>query len=252
MPAVTRFPAAIQFALQYLDTGPASFAGRAILAGAYLMAGQPSQALAEADRILQSHPAGAGALKIKLLDRHPNDADGPYMLGRIYYQEGQIDLAIGQFERALKVNPESYESLDSPGLCYAAKGEDRKATGYFLGAIKLVEKDYPEYEWPYTNLAELLLKQGDARRAFDAASMAANRNPASARSFYVGAKALEQLDKIDLSVNWTQRAAAIDPGYSDAWYLIARLYTKLGQEEKASEARQRFTSAQGKELAKRR
>ena len=241
------------------------------MANAYLMARRPKEALAESERVLAVHPDEAAALKvqgnsayllgdvgkatgafIRLLNRHPNDEDGAYMLGRIYYQEGQIDLAIGQFERALKTNPGSYKALDNLGLCYMAMGDDEKAARYFLGAIKMVEKDHPEYEWPYANLAELLLKKSDPRRAFDAASKAVNRNPMSARSFDIGAKALEQLDKAEQSLNWAQRAASIDPGYSDAWYLQARLYRKLGQEIKAEEARQRFLAAKAREPARRR
>ena len=57
-----------------------------------------------------------------------------------------------------------------------------------------------------------------------------------ARSFYTGAKALEQLGKPEQSLNWAQRAASLDPGYADGWYLLARLYRKLGQDEKAPEA----------------
>ena len=265
------FAAAIQTAQRYLEGDANSVGGRLVLAGATLMAGRPQAAWTEADRILESHPFEPSALKIKansayllgdasqaihtfilLLDRYPADPDGAYMLGRIYYQEGQIDLAIGQFQRALKTKSSSYKALDNLGLCYAAQGDDEKATAYFLGAIKLVEKDHPEYEWPYINLADLLLKKGDPQRAFDAASMAAKRNPLSARSFYTGAKALDQLDKADLALNWTQRAASIDPDYSDAWYLMARLHHKLGQEAKASEARQKFLAAKAKEPAKRR
>ena len=73
----------------------------------------------------------------------------------------------------------------------------------------------------------------------------------SPRSFYVGAKALEQLGKSEESLNWTQRAASLDPDYSDAWYLMARLYRKLGQEDKAEEARRRFTAAKAKESVRR-
>ena len=245
---------------------PESTASRVLLAGAYLMARQPKQALAEAERVLKDHPAETAALKVKgnsayllgdtgkaidtfirLLDQHPADDDGAYMLGRIYYQEGRIDLAIGQFERALKISPASYKALDSLGLCYAANGDDEKAMRYFLGAIKLV----PDYEWPYINIADLLLKQGDARKAFDAASMASKRNPLSPRAFYTGAKALELLDKSEESLNWAQRAGALDPNYSDAWYLMARLYTKLGQEEKAKEAREKFLAAKAKEPPRR-
>ncbi|MEO8130419.1 MAG: tetratricopeptide repeat protein, partial [Bryobacteraceae bacterium] len=113
------------------------------------------------------------------------------------------------------------------------------------------QKDHPEYEWPYINIADLLLKKNDARKAFDAASMAANRNPMSPRAFYTGAKALDLLGKPEESLNWAQRASALDPDYSDAWYLMARLYAKLGQDEKAREAREKFQAAKAKEPARR-
>ncbi len=265
-----RFDRAIQVAERYLAGDSGSTAGRLVLANTYLMAQQPQQALAEAERVLRDHPFKPPALKIKgnalyllgktgqavdtfiqLLDRHPGDEDGAYMLGRIYYQDGQTDLAIGQFERALKLQPNSYKALDNLGLCYQAKGDERKAIQYFLSAIKLVEKDHPEYDWAYANLADLLFKTGDAQQAFNAAAKAADRNPMSARNFYIGAKALEQLGKAELSLNWVQRATALDPSYSDAWYLLARLYRKSGLEAKAEEARQRFLAAKAREPAQR-
>lgn len=249
---------------------PAEPALRVELASAYFMRLRLKEALAEADQVLAANPADAAALKIKgnstyllgdsakaidtfirLLDRHPNDKDGPYMLGRIYYQEGQVDYAIGQFERSLRVAPDSYKALDNLGLCYAAKGDNEKATHYYLSAIRLVEKDHPEYEWPYVNLADLLLKQGNSRQSFDAASLAVKRNPVSPRGFYAGAKALEQLEKFTESLNWAQRAASLDPNYADAWYLIARLHRKLGDNEKAEEARQRFVTAKAKQHQRR-
>jgi tetratricopeptide (TPR) repeat protein len=268
--AAKEYDAAIRAAIRYLEREPASVPGRILLAGAYLMARQPKEALAESERMLKKHSAEPAALKIKgnsayllgdtstaittfisLLDRHPGDDEGAYMLGRIYYQEGQVDLALGQFERALKINPASYKALDNLGLCHMANGDNEKAMRYFLGAVKLVEKDHPEYEWPYINIADLLLKQNDPRRAFDAASKAANRNPMSPRAFYFGAKALQSLDKTEQSLNWAQRAVALDPDYSNAWYLISRLYQKLGQDANAKEAREKFLAARAKEPARR-
>jgi len=229
------------------------------------------EALAEADAILRDHPEEVAALKIKanaaylladvptakstfirLLDRHPNDEDGAYMLGRIYYQEGNLDLAIGQFERVLRIAPGSYKALDNLGLCYDARGDTESATRYFLKAIELVEKDHPEYEWPYINLADLLLKTGDPRRAFDAASKAVNRNPMSARGFYVGAKALNHLEKIELSLNWAQRAVSLDATLSEAWYLLGADYRKLKQNDKAEEAQAKFLELKAREPARRR
>jgi tetratricopeptide (TPR) repeat protein len=241
------------------------------LAQAQVLGREFDKAIGTAERVLRDHPEQAAALKIKgnaayllgdfdkakdtfvtLLDRHPADEEGAYMLGRIYYQEGYLDLAIGQFDRVLKINPGSYKALDNLGLCYQAMGDDDRAMRYFLTAIKLVEKDHPEYEWPYTNVADLLLKNGDPQRAFDAAAKASNRNPMSGRSFYIGAKALEQLGKTELSLNWLQRAVAVDAASSESWYMLWRVYRKLQQNDKAEEALQKFRELKAKEPARRR
>jgi tetratricopeptide (TPR) repeat protein len=189
---------------------------------------------------------------IDLLDRHPDNEAAAYMLGRIYYQEDNVDQAIGQFERVLRLNAHSYKAYDNLGLCYEAKGDNDKATRYFLTAIKLVEKDHPDYDTVYADLAELLLKTGNLQKAFDAASMAADRNPNSARNFYLGGKALDQLGKTELALNWLQRSAALDPNYAQPVYLLSRIYHKLGQKQKAEEAQKKFIELQAKLPAKRR
>ena len=265
------FGKAISVVQAYLKGEPASVAGREILADAYFMAARLKEALAEADRVLEADAGNTTALEIKgnanyllgnfsdakdafieAMERHPNNEEAPYMLGRVYYQESRVDLAIGQFERVLRLNPASYKALDNLGLCYEARGENNKAIGYFLASIKLVEKDHPEYDWPYANLADLLLKTGDNRKAYDAAAKAADRNPNSPRNFYLGGKALCNLGKTDLCVNWLERSTALDPSYPEPLYLLARVYHQLGQEQKAADARKKFFEMKAKAPATKR
>lgn len=262
---------AIQAAQQFIEREPASAAGRVALGNAYFLARRIQDGLRQAEQALRLDPTQAAALKLKanseyllgntdaaistflsLLDAHPEDEDGAYMLGRIYYQDARIDYAIGQFQRVLKINPRSYKAYDNLGLCYQARGDIDLAIRYFLTAIKLVEKDHPEYEWPYANLASLLIDKGDAEKAFAAASKAAGRNPLSARNFYLGAKALVKLGKTDLARNWLERSVSIDPDYPDALYLLARVYTQLGQEQKAKETLEKFQKAKAKAPRQRR
>jgi tetratricopeptide (TPR) repeat protein len=259
------FPLAIEAARQFVDVEPASVEGRLVLADSYFMDQRLPDALQAAESVLKIDPAQPVALKLKgnilylsgrtaealktfvlLLDRRPDDADGAYMLGRIYYQEGRIDYAIGQFERVLKIDPYSYKAYDNLGLCYQADGKNQLAIRYFLTAIKLVDKDHPQYDWPYANLASLLLDQGDAQKAYDAAAKAADRNPNSARNFYLGAKALCRLNKTDLCLNWLQRSVALDPNYPEPQYLLARVYSQLGQQDKAKAALERFRELKAK------
>jgi tetratricopeptide (TPR) repeat protein len=252
-------------AQQQLTNDATSVEAKLIQANADFKAARLAEAKQIAEEILRSEPANPAALEIKgnvqylqgevgaaidtfisLLDLHPENQEAPYMLGRIYYQESRVDQAIGQFQRVLKINPRSYKAYDNLGLCYEAKGDNERALRYFLTAIKLVENDYPTYDSAYANLAELLLKTGDAQKAFDAAAKAAKRNSYSARDFYIGAKALEQLGKFDLSLNWLQRSVALDPNYPEPQYLLSRVYRQLGQPEKAEEARKKFLEVKAK------
>jgi len=263
-----QFTEAIAAAQQFLAQEPTSLQGRLALADAYFMAQRFADARAQADQILKQEPRNPAALKIKgnvqyltgdfthaqdtfieLLDGHADDEEAAYMLGRIYYQEGRIDYAMGQFQRVLKINPQSYKAYDNLGLCYQARSENETATRYFLTAIKLVEKDHPEYDWPYANLANLLLDSGDAGKAFAAASKAADRNPYSARNFYIGGKALCKLEKTDLCINWLERSVSIDPNYAEPLYLLSKIYAQSGQEQKAKHALEKFREAKAREPA---
>ncbi len=252
-------PAAVEAARQFLRLEPDSIAGKLAVANALLMAQRWQEALNAADSILQENHNESEALKIKanvqylsghseeavstfltLLDQHPTDQEGAYMLGRIYYQEGRIEQAAGLFQRVLKMNPKSFKALDNLGLCFEALGEKDTAARYFLTAIKTAEEGGETYDWAYANLANLLLEKGDAVQAFAAASKATNRNPYSARDFYLGGKALQQLGKDDLSIRWLERSAALDPKYPDPLYLLGRVYMKVGQKAKAEAALEKF------------
>ena len=264
------FDQAISSAQRYLQQNAKSIPGMVALANAYFMAQRLQQARDVAVEVLRADSANIAALEIKgnaeyllgdvtaaiatfidLLDRHPENEQAAYMLGRIYYQEGRIDQAIGQFKRVLTTNARSYRAYDNLGLCYQAKGDNETATRYFLTAIKLVEREHVDYDWAYANLADLLLKTGDPERAYGAASKAVDLNPTSARDFYLGGKALDQLGKVDLGLNWLQRSAALDPSYPEPEYLLAQIYRRLGLQDKAEQARKRFLEAKAKSPASR-
>jgi tetratricopeptide (TPR) repeat protein len=253
------FESAILAARQFLSLEPGSIAGELALANAYFMAQRLPESLDVVKLILKSQPAQPAALKLKgnieylsgrfddalstfleLLDKHPEDEEGAYMLGRIYYQEGRLEQASGQFQRVLRMNPNSFKAFDNLGLCYQALGDSEMATRYFLTAIKLVETDQADYDWAYANLANLLLEKGDAEKAFAAASKAVDRNPYSARNFYLGGKALAQIGRSELSANWLERSASLDPKYPEPLYLLSKIYARMGQPDKAKVALERF------------
>jgi tetratricopeptide (TPR) repeat protein len=269
--AARKFDEALEKLDRFLQENPNSFQGRLARANALLMAQRWADCGAEIERAQRLDPDNRDLLLLKgnyeylvgesgkaeqtllrLLDLYPADEDAAYTLGRMYYMDSRIDYASAQFQRVLRLNPKAYKAWDNLGLCYDAAGETAKAIQHFLKAMELAETLDPDYDWPYGNLADLLMRQNDFERAYQAAVQAAKRNPYSARNFYLGGKALARLNRTEDAVKWLERSAALDPAYPDPLYLLGQLYTKMGQKEKGLETLQKFRQVKAKAPAQRR
>ena len=170
----------------------------------------------------------------------PNFEPALYALGRIYYQQNRFPEAVGQFQKVIDLDPKNYRAHDNLGLCYDAMFRDADALRHFHKALDLVYKDHPEYDWAYANLADFFLKRDQYEKAFQFAAEAAQRNPASARNFFLTGKALVQLNKDELSLKWLERAVTLDPDYREAHYLLARTYQKLSRKGDAERELAKF------------
>jgi tetratricopeptide (TPR) repeat protein len=232
------------------------------LGQAQLLAQRPADALASLDRISTEDPDYVPALKVKaralyLLARDREaeetlkraaarasaDAEIPYSLGRIYYQQGRHAEAAEAFRRATALDARAYRAWDNLGLASEALGDVAQAQQHYLKAIALVHKDHPQYDVVYANFADLLIKIGNFQRAFDLAAEAAQRNPGEPRNFFLGGKALVQLGRSDLSVRWFEQAIALNADYPEPHYLLAQAYLKLGREADAERELKSFQTA---------
>ena len=232
------------------------------LGQAQLLARHPADALATLERVRDQDAEYVPALKVRakalyLLHRDPEaeealqraavrapaDAEVPYDLGRIYYQQGRHAEAADSFRKALALDPLAYRAWDNLGLAAEALGDVAQAQQHYLKALSLVYKDHPGYDVVYANFADLLIKLGNAQRAFDLAAEAAQRNPGEPRNFFLAGKALVQLDRSDVSVKWFQQAITLDPDYPDPHYQLSQAYRKLGRTEDAGRELQAFQAA---------
>ena len=232
------------------------------LGQAQLLALRPADALTSLDRIPADNPDYVPALKVKaralyLLHRDgdaeetlkgaaaraPADAEIPYNLGRIYYQQGRHAEAAELFRRATALDPGAYRAWDNLGLAAEALGDAAQAQRHYLKAIALVYKDHPEYDVVYANFADLLIKLGNFQRAFDLAVEAAQRNPGDPRNLFLAGKALVQLGRSDLSVRWFEQAIALNADYPEPHYLLSQAYRKLGRTDDADRELKAFQAA---------
>ncbi|MBC8164573.1 MAG: tetratricopeptide repeat protein, partial [Bryobacteraceae bacterium] len=229
------------------------------LAKRYLAEQEFPKALLAVDAVLAQSPADLKALKLKAdihyllgedhraeqtilsaLRIHPDHEDLIYALGRVYSQQDRYVSAIQQFEKVVQLQPKSYKAYDNLGLCYEHLNQPERAIRNYLKAIELVHKDVPAYSWPYANLANLLLNQGDFRQAFNLATEAAERDPDSARNFYLAGKALIRLKQEEKSLRWLRRSMELDPEYPEPHYLLAQVLRRQGKPAEADQEFARF------------
>jgi tetratricopeptide (TPR) repeat protein len=241
------------------------------LGQAQLLARRPAEALTTLDRIPAGDVEYVAALKVKaralyLLARDreaeetlkraaaraPSDAEIPYHLGRIYYQQRRYAEAAESFRRSTALDPREYRAWDNLGLACEALGDAAQAQQHYLKAIALVHKDHPRYDVVYANFADLLIKLGNAQRGFDLAAEAAERNPDEPRNLFLAGKALVHLGRNDLSVRWFEQAVALDPHYPEPHYQLAQVYRRLGRTADADRAIRSFREASARAPKERR
>ncbi len=257
---------AIQAADEYLEEAPRSVPGLEVKANSELMAQRFESALETADETLRRAPRSSSALKVRgnalyflgeaagaesaflqLLDMHPADTAAAYMLGRIYYQENRFELAAAQFQKVIRLEPRSFKAYDNLALCYEALGDAENAVRHYLAAIDLARSEQPDYDWPYANLANLLIDGNDPQRGFDAAATAAKLNPGSARNFFLAGKALTRLGRHREALQWLEQSAALDADYAEPLYLLGQAYKRLGDDESARRALAAFESVKARQ-----
>ncbi len=201
---------------------------------------------------LQSRDAEAMALLEELLKREPELADARYALGRIYYFNGRHPQAVEHLEALVRADPAHYRAWDNLGLALEGVGRVDDAVKAHLESIKLVSTAHRDYDWAYANLAELLMKQNQNRRAFDLAVEAVERNPTSARNAYLAGKSLTRLDKWPQAERWLRRSAELDARYPEPHYLLGQLLARAGQREQADREFTLFKELRAAEPEKRR
>jgi tetratricopeptide (TPR) repeat protein len=240
------------------------------LAQAQLMARRFDASLRSLDVLVGSEPQNSDALKLRgdvlyLLGRQqeaeksmlaalaadPAHAATQYALGRIYYQQNRFPEAIKLFSGLVEREPANYRAHDNLGLCYAALQQDADALRHFTKALSLVRNDHPEYDVVYGNVARFFLDRGEFKKAFQFGAEAAKRNAHSARNFFITGKALAQLDKPELSIRWFQRAAELDPTYTEPHYWLANVYRKLGRTDEAGRSLATFRELSKNQKARR-
>lgn len=160
------------------------------------------------------------------------EADFHYKMGLSYLDEGQIQTAFVQFQKALQIDPDHKDSLNSLGTIYIQWGELEKAKGLFLKAAA-IDHDFSD---AYTNLGITYRELGQWRKAIEAFKRALS-NPLYQYpewALYNLGITYYRAGQPDLAIEAFKNSLKRSPSYSLPYYGLALAFNKTGRYGDAS------------------
>lgn len=170
----------------------------------------------------------------------PLDPEPHYHLGRYYFEDKRYEQALGAFKQAAQIRPDHYKAHYYAGLVYQGQNQIEPAKQELQAAIRVIDQQKIRYAWPYADLGRLLVGEDDYERGIGWLYRAVRNDPASPYARYHYAKALFRKGASFEVKQEVLEAIKLDPGYGDAYYLLARYYQKTGEAQLAKETFAKF------------
>ena len=170
----------------------------------------------------------------------PLDPEPHYHLGRYYFEDKRYTQALNAFKQAVQIRPDHFKAHYYAGLVHEGQNEIEQAKQEMEAAIRVIDRQKIQYAWPYADLGRLLVAEDDYERGIGWLYRAVRNDPASPYARYHYAKALFRKGATFEVKQEALEAIKLDPGYGDAYYLLARYYQKTGEAQLAKETFAKF------------
>ena len=164
----------------------------------------------------------------KILKLDPKHISTNLYLGIIYAQNKNFDKASGFFNKVIQIKPYVVEAHNNLGLIHLEKNEKEKARKYFEKAIQV----NPNFVEAHNNLGFILMNSGDLETAEKCFKKSIEINPKYLPAYLNYGNLNKNLGKIENAEKIFQEAIKIDPKYFDAYNNLMVLYERLNQHEK--------------------
>ena len=162
---------------------------------------------------------------VELATTDTERAEAHYNCGVVYSALKEFEGAIGQYDRAIKCDPDHEKAHNNRGVAKAALDQRKEAIGDYDAAIRI----NPKYATAYKNRGNAKDRLGRRKEAIEDYDAAININPA-----YVDAYKSRSLTNLKLrryrdAAEDCDKAIAIDPRFSDAFHIRGDVKVRLGK-----------------------
>ena len=201
------------------------------------------------------YAAGSASIDIlafadKALAIEPDLAEAHAARGDALADAGRDGEAEAAFERALELDPESYDTLYSYARFCMSRGRSDRAADLFIRAAEIQPEDY---QAPL--LAEMALRKlgrseeakSYSRTGLRLAEDALRLHPESSRPAQLGAASLAALGETERAKEWMAHALAIDPDDNGARYNAACCLAQIGEVEQSLDLLEIWVTHRGSE-----
>lgn len=169
----------------------------------------------------------------KLLEAFPGNDDATFLAGIIHYEQGDSAKAIELWELSVKLDPTRADAYERLGYATLLREDRAKAMASYQKAHELD----PKLEEPPLRIAQIHVDQGKPREAAEILEKAGLRSPQAHRLL---GQAYQQLKDFERARQSFEAAVALKPDFAEAYYGLAVTCSRLGDQDKAREYRNKF------------
>ncbi len=160
----------------------------------------------------------AEALTRQALGLDPNSVGALRVLGYLYLQKGEYDLAASHLRSALEINPSDAHSYTGYGYVLLYSGHEQKAVEWLEAALLL---DPNMVASDLASLAQAYYLSGRYGEAVATAHEALRRHPDHTVAYSILAAAYAQLGRAEMAARAAQDVLRTRPFFTIAWYTAA-------------------------------
>ena len=197
--------------------------------------------LAEAQRAVGASESALDAVR-ELLALHPQDADAHNLLGVIYLDRKDYDLALEELRAAIRLKPTYADALGNLANTYLHIAEDRNDKALFQQAEsyakRAIEVDDTKVNY-HIALAWAYQGQGNFQQAIDVYTSAAVREPTNSNIFNNMARTYLAMQKLAPALAAADRAIALDQRNVAAYFNRSDILRTMGRSAEAVNAYER-------------
>jgi tetratricopeptide (TPR) repeat protein len=165
----------------------------------------------------------------KALQLNPEDADAVYNLGNAWARQGNFEAAAKQLQQALQMNPDNAMAAYDLGNVRARQGRLEEAMGEFEIALRID----PRLAKAHYNLGSLLTKQGKSDEAVEQYQKALEIDASYVRAYYGLGTVLTTQGQLDRAIDSFQAGLRIQPNVPELHDGLARALVLQGRKEEA-------------------